>query len=311
MKILITGGFGNLGSWLVRHFCSAGHEVSILARQRKSFLDAFPFEFIPCDIGSSASCEDALKGRSFDVVIHTASYNDTFLPQYNERALQINTLGTRNILQHLNKADLKNFIYLSTFHVYGASSGTITEKTPPQPIHDYATTHLFGEIYVEQFSRTHRLPYTIIRLTNSYGCPIDVHSDKWYLVLNDLARMAFEKQMIVLKSNGRPSRDFIWMGTVCKVFELIAQLDIAPRDVFNLSGEQSYTMLNIAQEVKIAYALYSGNEIEISVNENDTNDYPSDLLVDASKLKRIIPYEDTPVFQNEAIQIFNLLARNK
>ena len=200
MKVLITGGFGNLGSWLVRHFCKNGFEVTILGRQRKSFLDDYAFEFIQCDISSSDSCKNALQEKNFDVVIHAASFNDTFLPNYSEKALLANTLGTRNILEHLNKNHLKHFIYLSTFHVYGASSGHITERTVPSPIHDYATTHLFGELYVEQFQRTHALPYTIIRLTNSYGCPLDIHSDKWYLVLNDLAKAAFEKNEMLRKN---------------------------------------------------------------------------------------------------------------
>ena len=75
--------------------------------------------------------------------------------------------------------------------------------TELNPKNDYASTHLFAEYYVKQFGLTHGLQYTILRLTNSYGSPTFVDSNKWYLVLNDLTRSAYENGRIIIKSNGK------------------------------------------------------------------------------------------------------------
>lgn len=308
-KILITGGLGNLGSWLTRHFCALGWEVTVLGTSFRPILPEFTFNFITCDITNFDLCKKVLSNCFFDYVIHTASFNDTFMPNYALKSLEINALGTRNILESLEKTNLNNFIYLSTFHVYGHAKGEITENTPTAPIHDYATTHLFGELYVEQFHRNTNLPYTIIRLTNSYGCPIEKSSSKWYLILNDLAKMAVSENKIILKSNGKPSRDFIWMGNVCEAMEKICLLKNAPNDVFNLSGEQSYSMLEIAEKVQNAYSEVYKNKILIRTNELDLNEYPRNINVSSEKLKNLIVFQTSDKIEEEAKKIFELLSK--
>ena len=310
-KILITGGLGNLGSWLTRYFCEQQWDVTVLGATYRDILPDYNYNFIACDITNLENCKKALKGQLFDYVIHTASYNDTFMPNYALKSLEINALGTRNILDTLEKTNLKNFIYLSTFHVYGKTTGKITENTPVAPVHDYATTHLFGELYVEQFFRNTNLPYTIIRLTNSYGCPIEKASSKWYLVLNDLAKMAATNQVIELKSNGKPQRDFIWMGDVCSVLENICLLDNAPNGIFNLSSEMNFSMLEIAEKVQNAYFEVYNKKIEIRLNELDKNDYQQNVFVSSEKLKEIIDFKAIDKIKEEAKEIFEKLANSQ
>ncbi len=311
MKLLITGGYGNLGSWLVRHFSDiASIEIYVISRTKKSFLDQYQHTFIQCDISNLDDCKAKLTQLNFDYIIHAGSVNDTFEQSYAQNALLVNTLGTRNLLECINKNDLKNFIYLSTFHVYGASEGIITENTPTSPKNDYASTHLFAEYYVKQFHQTHNLPFTIIRLSNSYGCPIDVQSSKWYLILNDLARMAYVENKIVLKSNGKASRDFIWMGTVCLVFEKIVHLAKAPNDIFNLSAEKSFQLIKIANDVKEAAISHLNKSISVEVNNLDLSEHHQSLEVSAHKLKMLINYTPEVRFKEEAIAIFTLLMQN-
>ena len=58
--------------------------------------------------------------------------------------------------------------------VFECEEGIVNENSPVLPRNDYAITHLFGEEYVKYFNRTKNLPFTIIRLSNSYGCPKEV-----------------------------------------------------------------------------------------------------------------------------------------
>ena len=308
-KILITGGLGNLGSWLTRHFTALAFDVYVLAKNKRPILANQNFTYISCDIASLEDCKATLSHLAFDYILHTASVNDMFVDNYAALALEINTKGTRNILEAIDKSTLKNFIYFSTFHVYGVSEGNITEESPLLTRHDYASTHLFAEYYVKQFHLTHQLPYTIIRLTNSYGCPIDTATSKWYLILNDLAKMAFEKKEIILKSNGLASRDFIWMGTVCKVMEQIVRHAKAPNDTYNLSGEQTFQMKEIAAYVQQAMLKYANCHIPIQINTQDTSKPSNTLQVSSAKLKTLLAFENPIHFEQEALAIFDLLAK--
>ena len=307
-KVLITGGLGNLGSWITAHFCDVGYDVYVLTKNNRSLTEKHPFNLLFADISDFKSLEKIdLHQYNFEYVIHTASVNDGFVNNYPELALQVNALGTRNLLEVFKDAKLKHFLYFSTFQVYGKYDGTITEDTPTLPKHDYGTSHLFAEIYLKQFHKTHSIPYTIVRLTNSYGCPKDYDSSKWYLILNDLAKTAYKEHKIVLKSNGKAPRDFIWMGTVAKIVEDIINLPSATNDTFNISGQQTLDMITVAQAVKKAYYEYFNKEIPIETNQNDHTQHPTDLYVSSQKLRNLIEINDQIRFENEAKKIFKML----
>ena len=305
-KVLITGGLGNLGSWLTRHFANQGCAVYVLTRKDKIKLEGISYSVIEADITDMEMLRNKLT-ISFDICIHAASFNEHFLEGYAQKALLINALGTRNLLEALSIHGVKKFIYMSTFHVYGASSGSITEETPLLPKNDYATTHLCAEYYVKQLGFTYKLDYTIFRLTNSYGCPSSLASDKWYLVLNDLVRAAYTHHQIVLKSNGEALRDFIWMGDVCNIIS--HAIDFPMGETYNLSAEKSYKIIDIAKMVKNIYEKRYAKTIKIEINEHDNASY-APLLVSNAKLKKILNIDIYDQFENEITKIFDLLEQS-
>jgi len=303
-KVLVTGGFGNLGSWIALHLASLEYEIYILTRKEKHKFKNIKYSVIECDITNLDELKEKLN-IDFDFCIHCASFNEFFLPNYPQQALGINTLGTRNILEVLSAKKLKNFIYFSTFHVYGSSSGIVDETTPLNPKNDYASTHLFAEYYVKQFAFTHNLKYTIFRLTNSYGTPTFEDTSKWYLVLNDLVKSAFENKKIIIKSNGKAKRDFIWMGDVVKVVQKVLEKP-ATNDVYNLSSRMSYKILELANIVQSEYFSLYNKTIEVVVNKEDKNNY-GELTVCNDKLKSEFTYEVNDMVKQEVRKIFKKL----
>lgn len=306
-KVLITGGYGNLGSWIVAHLSSIGYEVYILTRKEKHKIKDIKYKVIECDITDLDKLREALD-FDIDFCIHTASFNEYFLKNYSKKALEINALGTRNLLEVLTKKELENFIYFSTFHVYGVNSGIVTEDTALNPKNDYASTHLFAEYYVKQFGVTHNLRYMILRLTNSYGVPTFIETDKWYLVLNDLVKSAYENNKIILKSNGKAKRDFIWMGDVVKIVEKLITLNTT-NEIYNLSSNKSYEVLKLANIVKNIYMNRYGKDIEIEVNKNDKSIYKN-IEVRNNKLKKKIDFEIREKIAEEVEKIFTLMEKN-
>lgn len=311
MKILITGGLGNLGSWLTEHLLKKGFEVTTFSSRDKSILREYSFNKIFGEIENKNDLKKLFENKKWDAIIHLASVNEGNIPDYPKKALAVNALGTRNLLQLLTDCGQTNthLIYFSTFHIYGAISGLIEEdKVFPNPKNDYAATHLFAEYYTKQFHFTHKIPYTIFRLTNSYGAPKEIDSSKWYLVLNDLAKMAVEENIIKLKSNGLARRDFVWMGDVCRVVEKCLYKGAA-NETFNLGSGSSFSILEIAEVVKKAYEnLYSSN-IEIKKNESDKNLYDEILNVSIKKLQNWINFEPQNKLHEEANAVFDLLEK--
>ncbi len=304
-KILITGGLGNLGSWLSEYF-SYDYDVYILSKNIKNKLGC-KYKILQADITDIEDLKLKLN-FDFDYCIHAASYNEFFHKNYAKKGLEVNTLGTRNLIEVLEESQIKNFIYLSTFHVYGANSGVITEDHELNPKNDYASTHLFAEYYLKQFFHTHNFISVIFRLTNSYGAPKNINSSKWYLVLNDLVKSAYENQVITLKGNGKTVRDLIWMGDVCKVLE--SSLNIVSNEIYNLSSGKTYRMMELAEKVQDVYQDRYGKKIEIIANKSD-HTKTLELKVDNSKIQKVIDFEFKDNLDEEIDSIFSLLEKNK
>lgn len=305
-KVLVTGGFGNLGSYIVKHLINLNYEVTILTRREKYKLENLKYKVIECDIANLEELKLKLN-NDFDFCVHCASFNEFFLDNYPKKALEINTLGTRNLLEVLAKRGLKHFLYFSTIHVYGASGGIVDENSQINPKNDYAATHLFAEYYVKQFFFTHKIHYTIIRLTNSYGVPLYKGTDKWYLVINDLSKVAFETKQIIIKSNGEAKRDFIYMQDVAVVVDKLLQK--APtNDIYNLSSTKTYKVIELAHIVKEVYEKRYNQTIDISINKEDKNIY-EDIFVDNKKLKNIIDFDVQEKIEESINKIFDLLEK--
>ncbi|MCT7546502.1 NAD(P)-dependent oxidoreductase [Aliarcobacter cryaerophilus] len=303
-KVLITGGFGNLGSYIVKHLINLNYEVTILTRREKYKFEDLKYKVVECDITNLEELKSKLN-YDFDFCVHCASFNEFFLENYAKKALEINTLGTRNLLEVLNLKDLKNFIYFSTFHVYGLNSGFIDETTVTNPKNDYASTHLFAEYYVKQFGYTHNLKYTILRLTNSYGCPMYKDTDKWYLVLNDLVKMAFEQNKIVLNSNGKSKRDFIYMGDVATIVDKVLKIE-ATNEIYNLSSGKVISILDLSKVVINYFVREFEQDVLLIKNENDKTEF-LDLKIDNSKITFLIDIQFADKFEQEINKIIGIL----
>lgn len=233
-RLLITGGTGNLGSWLARAL-EPYYSITLQSFSGRR-LEFGNFNYVDCDLRDPKSAKSILQHAPFSYVIHLASYNDQMhASNYGKKALDVTAWGTRVLLELLAEQPIKHFIYLSTFHVYGQTTGKITEDTPVAPRHEYALTHYFAEEYLRMYHRKIDLPYTIYRLTNSFGCPLYKDSSKWDLIINDLSRQWVEHGEVNLKGNPNDYRDYIWMGDVANFIHQGLQ-NTACQDVHNLSS---------------------------------------------------------------------------
>jgi len=304
VKILITGGFGNLGSWVSKYFIDQEYDITILAMRKREVLKDKKYKVIQADISDISNLRECLT-ETFDYCIHIASLNDYFLDNYSESALRVNTLGTRNLLEIFAGTSIKKFIYISTIHVYSQKLKNISETSNVYPENDYASTHLFAEYYIKQFHISHNLPYIIFRLSNSYGAPLEINSSKWYLALNDLVRQAFMNNKIALKSNGNVSRDFIWMGDVCLAIEKIIMSDILNK-TYNLSSGYNYKIIDLAKKVQNVYENRYGEVVPITVNIDDKKEYLK-MKIDNKKLRLDLDIVFSDKFFEEINCIFDLL----
>ena len=287
--LLITGGLGYVGGRVATHMRERhpGLPIRLMTRRRRPSASwAGAFQVIEGDVLDPASLQRAMEG--VDTVIHLAACNEIESERDPAMALDVTARGTLQVLKEAREAGAGRFVYISTFHVYGAPQGdVITEETPPTPSHPYAITHYAAEQFVGMFRRRSVLDTLILRLSNGYGSPMDLGVDRWTLVFNDLCRQAAERRRLALASSGRPQRDFISIRDVGRAVEHFLSMPSAKwaDGLFNLGGECSMAILELANRIARVYQARYGESLPIGTGDGDNPDSWNPVRFSIEKLK--------------------------
>lgn len=177
--ILITGGAGFIGTHIAERLCER-HRLILFDNYRRDSLTGLALARHPNvtvrrgDVLDPASLRKAVSGA--DTVIHLAaiagvsSYYSMPL-----RTLQVNILGTVNMLEAAVAEGVKQFVHFSTSEVYGSNALNVTEQDPHGigPTSDkrwvYATSKLASENFVLRYGEEYRFRATCLRPFNVYG----------------------------------------------------------------------------------------------------------------------------------------------
>lgn len=288
MRILITGGTGYLGGRLAQYLVSNTSNTIILGTRNKvTELAWLPQVQVVNTLWNS---ESELEKICFeiDVVIHLVGMNAIDCSNNPLLALEVNGLFTARLLQSSIKQNVKRFIYISSAHIYDDSlRGKITEQSPSNNLHPYATSHRTGEDVVRSAHLKSEIEGVVIRLSNSFGAPAHVDTNCWSLVTNDLCRQALKSSHMILKITKMQRRDFISITDVCRAIEHLMNLNTSLLNdgLFNLGGEWSPTITEVAKTLSERVNFLTGKEITIKSSNLEKNSSPPNLDYDIAKIK--------------------------
>ena len=278
MNILITGGLGYVGGRIANYLKEKEPHAHILlttrSRNRKLPQWTERFTILEMDILDESSIANCLRDRDINIIIHLAALNEIDSMKDPKLALEVNAKGTYRLLESAYNIGIKNFIYFSTIHVYGdISKSIITEETPTRPFHPYAITHRAAEDFVNYFRHYYGMKTLIFRLSNGYGYPMHKEVNRWTLVFNDLCRQAVTGGKILLKSSGKQYRDFVSLHDVARAIHYFI-FNIPDRwgdGLYNLGGNCSMSILEVAQKISDVYRLKYKKEIKIEKKQDNNS----------------------------------------
>ena len=290
VKILITGGMGYLGGRIADFLKRNHHETTIvLGTHRKSQEIpnwAKSFQTTHMDVCDASSIEEAVEG--LDTIIHLAALNEHDSFRDIESAWKINASGTQSLLSAASRKGVQRFVYFSTFHVYGDYKGTITEGSPTQPHHPYAATHRAAEDMVRFYQRYKNMDTLTLRLSNSFGYPMDAGINRWTLVFNDLCRQAMTSEKMVINSSGKQHRNFITLHDVAAAVGhfLFAAPEKWGDGLYNLGGDVSISIEEVANTIARVYEKKYGKPISIKITGKDNGENHDPVHFNIDKLKK-------------------------
>lgn len=171
MKVLVTGGNGFLGRYLIKALV-AGDDYDVVGTTR-SFTEPVPGACLisEIDVNSTTDWSDVL--IDVDVVIHCAArVHVGKVDTESEAALmdEVNVKGTRNLAVQAAAAGVKRFVFVSSIGVLGErTTEPFRGSEDPRPGSPYARSKLTAEAALASISEASDLEYVIIRPPMIYG----------------------------------------------------------------------------------------------------------------------------------------------
>ncbi|MEN6325478.1 MAG: SDR family NAD(P)-dependent oxidoreductase [Syntrophomonas sp.] len=230
MNILVTGGAGFIGRWVVKKLLDDGHMVTAfddLSNGQLQNIEEFEsrkgFSFIKGDIKDRAVLA-AFFENSFDLVYHlAASINVQDSIDDPRTTFNNDVVGTFNVLEACRRQGTK-MVFMSTCMVYARSNeaGGITETHSVKPASPYAASKLSGEALTLSYFHAYGLPTVVVRPFNTYG-PFQKSSGEGGVVAIFIKR-ELEGESLNIYGDGIQTRDLLYVED-CARFVVQAGMD--------------------------------------------------------------------------------------
>ena len=159
MKVLVTGGTGLLGRNIILILQEKGHDIVLLLRNPKKFsVKDEKIQIVGGDILEISDIEKAI--TDCDVVIHAAA--DTVQNHRSIDDYEVNTIGTKNILNACEKHGIQKVIHVSSAGCfgYGDLENPGKENNPiryPSNKSFYLLSKLHAQMFVQDYSRSRHI----------------------------------------------------------------------------------------------------------------------------------------------------------
>ncbi|MHA6513699.1 NAD-dependent epimerase/dehydratase family protein [Tessaracoccus sp. Z1128] len=297
MKLLVTGGAGFIGSNLVKVALSAGHAVKVIDDLSTGYrvnLDGLNVEFVEGSILDDDALTRAMAGA--EAVVHLAALGSVPRSIQNPmRTHEVNATGTLKVLEAARRAEVE--------HVSCSSSSSVYGMNPALPKHErewvramspYAVSKLATEQYVLAFQQCYGLTTLAFRFFNVYG-PGQHAGHAYAAVIPIFIDAMLRGEPLPINGDGTQSRDFTFVGTVCRVLLEAAEGRVTHPEPVNLAFGTNTSLLDLVRRLEG----FVGHELEREFRPARTGDVPHSQGANES-LRGLFPHID-PVSLDEGL----------
>ena len=230
-KIIVFGGSGFLGSYVVNELSRRGYKVIAADLKPSLYFDEKLFQ--KCDIMDISSVRKAISD-DIDVVYNLAGFANLDQAIFHPvETINLNIMGNLNILEVCKKIKLKRLVFAS-------SSYAMNEKGS-----FYGISKLSSEKIIEEYQKLYNLKYTIIRYGSVYS-ECDFENNYIYQVI----KRALKNGEIVHEGDGEEIREYIHAADAAKLsVDVIESFSYENQHIIltgveKLKRKELFTMIN-------------------------------------------------------------------
>lgn len=237
MKLVVTGGAGFIGSNLVAMALAAGHDVAViddLSTGHRDNLDGLAVRFTEASILDDAALDGVV--RDADSIVHLAALGSVPRSiQDPEATHAANATGTLRVLQAAHRAGVDHVVSASSSSVYGMNPALPKhEREWVRPMSPYAVSKLATEQYTLSHQQSYGMKTLAFRFFNVYG-PGQRAGHVYAAVIPVFVDSLLRGEPLPVNGDGSQSRDFTYVGTVCRVLLNAAERQVTHPEPVNLA----------------------------------------------------------------------------
>jgi len=252
-KILVTGGCGLIGSTTIDLLLREHDPAKIvifdnLVRGSTSNVEAAlrdpRVELVQGDIRNIEQLNEVTQGM--DAVIHMATLRITACAAEPREALEVMCVGSYNVLEAAQSANVKKVVTASSASIYGLAD-TFPTAEDHHPYNNrtwYGASKIMLKGLLRSFNDMYGLPYVALRYFNVYGPRMDLHGKYTEVLIRWMDRIASGEPPLIL-GDGSTTMDFVYIDDIARANVLALQSDISDQ-VFNVASGTETSLNELA-----------------------------------------------------------------
>lgn len=299
MNILVTGGAGFIGKYLVNHLLKQEHQITIFDNfsnsEKKTIIPLIErgVKIIEGDVRKIESVSNAIKDQ--EIVIHLAakiSVEESIRDP--SETFEVNVNGTKNVLNACERNQIKKLIVASSAAVYGEGLDDIkqTENSKINPISPYGESKVIME--KEIIDSHYSTDCVILRFFNIFG---EGQSIEYAGVITKFIKKISEDKPLEIFGDGMQTRDFVSVNDV--VGAIYCAVINGKKGIYNIASGKQITINKLAElmvlwsgkNLKIHHTVPKKGDIifsqaDISLAKKEIKFFPKDRLEEIKKIMK-------------------------
>ncbi len=249
MKILVTGGAGNIGSSLVKRLSENKENTiivvdNLLTGSKTKLPTKKNIIFIKGNVNNYNDISAVFHTFHFEYVFHFAAVVGVQRTLNNPLWVLEDIKGFENILNLSKNTNVKKVYYSSSSEVYGEPF-EIPQNEHTTPLNSklpYAIVKNVGEAYLKSYQQEFGLDYTIFRFFNTYG-----PNQSKDFVIPKFINLALKNKNITIYGDGHQTRTFCYIDDNIDTILKIHENNLVTNDVINIGNDVEYNIVELAK----------------------------------------------------------------